>query len=63
LEDHKILVVTDVVEAIASNRPYRPAQGLDVALKEISMNRGILYDADVVDACLRLFNEKGFKFE
>ncbi len=59
----KILAVTDVVEAIASNRPYRPAQGLDVALKEISMNRGILYDADVVDACLRLFNEKGFKFE
>jgi PAS domain S-box-containing protein/putative nucleotidyltransferase with HDIG domain len=59
----RILSVTDVVEAIASNRPYRPAQGLDAALKEISMNRGILYDADVVDACLRLFNEKGFRFE
>jgi PAS domain S-box-containing protein/putative nucleotidyltransferase with HDIG domain len=59
----RILSVTDVVEAIASNRPYRLAQGLDAALKEISMNRGILYDADVVDACLRLFNEKGFRFE
>jgi PAS domain S-box-containing protein len=59
----RILSVTDVVEAIASDRPYRPARGLDAALKEIPMNRGILYDADVVDACLRLFNEKGFKFE
>jgi HD-GYP domain-containing protein (c-di-GMP phosphodiesterase class II) len=63
LIESRILAVTDVVEAIASNRPYRPAQGLDVALEEISMNRGILYDADVVDACLRLFNEKGFRFE
>ena len=61
--ESRILAVADVVEAIASNRPYRPAQGIDVALKEIFMNRGILYDADVVDACLRLFNEKGFSFE
>ena len=61
--ESRILAVTDVVEAIASHRPYRPAQGINVALEEISMNRGILYDADVVDACLRLFNEKGFRFE
>jgi HD-GYP domain-containing protein (c-di-GMP phosphodiesterase class II) len=61
--ESRILAVADVVEAIASNRPYRPAQGFDVAFNEISKNRGILYDADVVDACLRLFNEKGFKFE
>lgn len=61
--ESRILAVADVVEAIASNRPYRPAQGLDVVFEEISKYRGILYDADVVDACLRLFNEKGFSFE
>jgi len=59
----RILVVADVVEAVASNRPYRPAIGTDAALEEISKNKGILYDRDVVDACLKLFNEKGFKFE
>lgn len=59
----KILSVADVVEAIASHRPYRPAYGIDNAVNEISRNRGILYDPDVVDACLRLLNEKGFKIE
>jgi PAS domain S-box-containing protein len=59
----KILSVADVVEAIASHRPYRPAYGIDAALEEISNNSGILYDEEVVDACLRLFKEKGFKFE
>ena len=59
----KILAVSDVVEAMASHRPYRPALGIDKALEEISLNRGVLYDADVADTCLRLFNEKGFKFE
>jgi PAS domain S-box-containing protein/putative nucleotidyltransferase with HDIG domain len=54
----RILSVADVVEAIASNRPYRPANGIDDALAEISKNRGILYDADAVDACLTLFREK-----
>ena len=56
----RILAVADVVEAIASHRPYRPAPGIDVALEEISRNRGIFYDADAVDACLRLFREKGY---
>lgn len=59
----RILAVADVVEAMASHRPYRPALGIDKALEEISQNRGTLYDADVVDACLRLFREKGFKLE
>jgi HD-GYP domain-containing protein (c-di-GMP phosphodiesterase class II) len=48
------------VEAIASHRPYRPALGIDFALEEISGNKGILYDADAVDACLKLFREKGY---
>jgi HD-GYP domain-containing protein (c-di-GMP phosphodiesterase class II) len=57
------LAVADVVEAMSSHRPYRPALGIDKALEEISQNRGRLYDADVVDACLIVFKNKGFKFE
>jgi len=56
----RILAVADVVEAITSHRPYRAALGIDVALEEISRNKGILYDADAVDACLKLFREKGY---
>src|SRR5665648_96119 len=59
----RIIGVADVVEAMSSHRPYRPALGIDKALEEISQNRGILYDPEVVDACLKLFKEKGFKFE
>jgi len=59
----RILGVADVVEAMSSFRPYRPALGIDAALEEISKNKGILYDPEVVDACSRLFKEKGFKFE
>jgi PAS domain S-box-containing protein len=59
----KILAVADVIEAIASHRPYRPAFGIDIALDEIEKNRGLLYYPDVVDTCLKLFREKEFKFE
>jgi len=62
LLEARILAVSDVVEAIASHRPYRAALGLNRALKEISKNRGVLYDPKAVDACLKLFKEKGFKF-
>jgi HD-GYP domain-containing protein (c-di-GMP phosphodiesterase class II) len=58
----RILAVADVVEAISSHRPYRPALGISVALDEISKNKGILYDANVVDACMKLFQEKNFSF-
>ncbi len=58
----RILTVADVVEAIASHRPYRPALGMKKALNEISKNGGIFYDRDVVDACLRLFTKKKFIF-
>jgi HD-GYP domain-containing protein (c-di-GMP phosphodiesterase class II) len=51
------------VEAMSSHRPYRPALGIDKALEEISMNKGKLYDPDVVDACVKLFKEEGFKFQ
>lgn len=63
LLEAKIIGVADVVEAMSSFRPYRPALGIDKALEEISKNKGILYDPEVVDACLKLFKEKGFKFE
>ena len=53
----RILAVADVVEAMASHRPYRPARGLDDALREISQHRGTLYDPEVVDACLRVLAE------
>jgi putative nucleotidyltransferase with HDIG domain len=59
----RILGVADVVEAMTSHRPYRPALGIDKALEEISLNSGRLYDADVVHACLELFNDKGSAFE
>ena len=63
LIEARILAVADVVESMASHRPYRPALGLAAALEEIENNKRTLYDADAVDACLRLFREKGFKFE
>lgn len=58
----RIIAVADVVEAISSHRPYRPALGLDVAFEEIESRSGTAYDADVVTACLRLFSEGGFAF-
>jgi PAS domain S-box-containing protein len=63
LVEARILTVADVVEAMASHRPYRPGLGIDAALNEIGKNRGIFYDKTVADACLRLFREKGFKLE
>ena len=54
----RIITVADVVEAISSHRPYRPAIGIDKALDEISGKRGILYDPKVVDTCLKLIKEK-----
>jgi PAS domain S-box-containing protein/putative nucleotidyltransferase with HDIG domain len=63
LIEARILAVADVVESMASNRSYRPKHGIDRALQEIEDNRGILYDADVVDAGLKLFREKGFQLK
>ncbi len=59
----RIMAVADVVEAMCSHRPYRSAFPIEKALEEISQNRGILYDTKVVDACLKLFKEKRFKFD
>ena len=62
LLEAKILAVADVVEAIASHRPYRPALGITTALEEIAQNRGIYYDEEVVDACLELFTRDNFRW-
>ncbi len=61
LLEAKILAVADVVEAMTSCRPYRPSLGIDKALEEISKNKATLYDSKIVDACLKIFNEKDFK--
>ena len=61
LLEARILAVADVLEAISSNRPYRPAHSIDIALEENTRNRGILYDKDAVDACLRILCGKGYK--
>ena len=57
----RILAVSDVVESMASHRPYRPSLGLEAALEEIEKNKGILYDTNVADACLKLFRERNFQ--
>jgi len=59
----KILGVANVVEAMSSYRSYRPALIIDEALNEIDKNKNIIFDPEVVDACIKLFKEKGFKFE
>jgi PAS domain S-box-containing protein/putative nucleotidyltransferase with HDIG domain len=60
LLESRILAVSDVIEAMASHRPYRAALGIDSALKEIDKDKGTLYDPAVVAACLTLFHKKGF---
>ena len=59
--ESQILAVADVVEAMASHRPYRPTLGIEAALEEIEKNKGILYAAVIADACLRLFRKKGYQ--
>lgn len=61
--ESRIIAVADVVEAMASHRPYRPALGVDAALEEITAHKGTKYDALVVEACVKLFKEKKFEFK
>jgi PAS domain S-box-containing protein len=62
LFDARIIAVADTVEAMSSHRPYRSALGMEEAIREISQERGTIYDPDAVDACVRLFHEKEFRF-
>jgi PAS domain S-box-containing protein len=61
LIEARIMAVADVVEAMSSHRPYRPAWGIEAALEEIEKNKGTLYDKNVVNTCLKLFREKGYQ--
>ena len=63
LLEARIIAVADVVEAMSSHRPYRPAIGIEGALQEIAVNRGLLYDPGVVDTCLDLFGPGQWRFE
>jgi PAS domain S-box-containing protein/putative nucleotidyltransferase with HDIG domain len=63
LLEARILAIADVVEAISSHRPYRPAYSLEYTLEEISKNKGVIYDPEIVDICLRLFRDREFRFE
>ena len=63
LIEARIMAVADVVEAMASHRPYRPGLGIEAALEEIEKNKGILYDDVVADACLKVFREKGYQLK
>ena len=60
--ESRILAVADVVEAMTSHRPYRPALGIDAALEEIESGKGVKYDARVVDTCISLFRNEGYSF-
>ena len=60
LLESRIVAVADVVESMCAHRPYRAGLGIDAALAEITKNRDVVYDPMVVDACLRLFHEKGY---
>jgi PAS domain S-box-containing protein len=62
LMEARILSVSDTVEAMVSDRPYRPAQGVQMALAEVEKNKGTFYDAVVAETCLKLFRGKGFSF-
>jgi len=58
----RIIAVADTVEAMLSHRPYRPALGIDAALRAIDAGRATLFDPAVVDSCIHLFRETGFEF-
>jgi PAS domain S-box-containing protein/putative nucleotidyltransferase with HDIG domain len=61
LMEARILAISDVIESMGSHRPYRPSLGIEAALEEIEKNRGTFYDTGAVDACLRVFREKGYQ--
>jgi len=61
LLEARIVAVADVLEAMSAHRPYRPALGIEAAMEEITRHRGLLYDENVVDACLEIYRENGQK--
>ena len=62
LPEARIISIADVVDAVARHRPYRSGLGIGLAMEEIQSKRGVLYDADAVAACVRLFEHDGYEF-
>ena len=60
--ESKILAVADVVEAMSLDRPYRDALGLEFALEEISKQKGIFFDSEIVDSCIKIIKNQSFIF-
>jgi len=63
LLEAKVIGVADVIEAMASHRPYRPSLGIADAFEEITTESGVLYDPDVVEAAVGLFSRKGYQLQ
>jgi PAS domain S-box-containing protein/putative nucleotidyltransferase with HDIG domain len=63
LLEARIVAVADIIEAMASHRPYRPSLGIEAALREIREKKSTLYDPEIVDVCMKLFSEKEFQFD
>ena len=63
LTEAQIIRIADIIEAMSSHRPYRPAPGLDAAIEELLKNREKKYNADIVDICIKVFREGRFKFK
>jgi putative nucleotidyltransferase with HDIG domain len=63
LSEAKYIAVSDVVESMMSHRPYRPALGLDAALEEIEQGKGVLYDPEIVEACVELFRKDHYELD
>jgi len=62
LLESRVVAVADVMEAMSAHRPYRPSKGIDIALEEINVHKGTLYDETVVDICTQLFTQENYKF-
>jgi HD-GYP domain-containing protein (c-di-GMP phosphodiesterase class II) len=63
LLEARIVAVADIIEAMASHRPYRPSLGIEAALREIREKKSTLYDPEIVDVCMKLFAEREFQFD
>ncbi|MEW6646662.1 MAG: HD domain-containing phosphohydrolase [Pseudomonadota bacterium] len=63
LPEAQVIGIAGMIEAMSAHRPYRPALGVAAALEELVRHRGVKFDAQLVDACLRLFQARGYRLE
>lgn len=60
LPEARVLAAADVIESIVTHRPYRPARGMDVALEVLQLGRDTEFDAEVIDAAVRMLQRPGY---